>query len=500
MKKILLLSTAVLAISFVLQNKNLQAEDPNPLQSKISPKLISALQNKSTVGVPALIRLKAKADLSQAKSTTDLLARKQIMYRELTQTAMSSQADLVDLLKNRNLEYQQFYISNMIAVKNLKMSDLLLIGARNDVEQVFLNAPYKVDIPSIDSKKNSKSVMAIESSLVAIGVDKVWTQLGTQGEGIVIAGQDTGVQWDHPALVQQYRGKDGDLVDHNYNWHDAIHSNQGANSCGKDSEFPCDDGGHGTHTIATAVGGDGGVNQIGVAPKAKWIACRNMDDGFGTPSTYIECFEFFLAPYARGANPMTDGRPELAPHVINNSWGCPTSEGCTGPEFIPVLERLKDAGIMVVVSAGNEGPGCGSISSPPASNSELTLSVGAYDHKRNIIASFSSRGPSNLDGQVGPDVVAPGVNIRSATPGNQYQQQGWSGTSMAGPHVAGVVALMWSKNQNLVGNIDATTAILRNTAAPKTSSQICGGVLGSSIPNNTFGYGLVDAFKASQPQ
>src|SRR5690606_10163963 len=133
-------------------------------------------------------------------------------------------------------------------------------------------------------------------------------------------------------------------------------------------------------------------------PNAKWIACRNMDGGNGTPATYLECFEWLLAPYAYGKNPMVDGNPAMAPHVINNSWGCPPEEGCTGDEILPALQAMKAAGIMVVVSAGNDGPGCGTIQSPPAIHSALSFSVGAYNHRGSgSIATFSSRGPSSFD-------------------------------------------------------------------------------------------------------
>ena len=69
--------------------------------------------------------------------------------------------------------------------------------------------------------------------------------------------------------------------------------------------------------MGTMVGDDGGANQVGMAPDAKWIGCRNMDVGNGTPATYSECFQFFLAPTdLTGANP----NPALAPHAINRNW------------------------------------------------------------------------------------------------------------------------------------------------------------------------------------
>jgi len=170
---------------------------------------------------------------------------------------------------------------------------------------------------------------------------------------------------------------------------------------------------------------------------------------------------------------MKEGRPELAPHIINNSWGCPTYEGCSGREMTPVLEALKLAGIFVVVSAGNDGPECESLSSQPASLTQLVFSVGAVREKEDRIAFFSSKGPSPITGQVGPNITAPGENIRSSIPGKKYES-GWSGTSMAGPHVAGAVALLWSAQPKLIGRIDETIQILQSTARPLKDTKTCG--------------------------
>jgi len=114
----------------------------------------------------------------------------------------------------------------------------------------------------------------------------------------------------------------------------------------------------------------------------------------------------------------------------------------------------------------------------------------------NAIASFSSRGPvsKGTTKWLKPDISAPGVNIRGAVPGTGYQS-GWSGTSMAAPHVAGGVALLWQAKPALVGNIDATEKAFTSTAVPKTSSQSCG-LPGSQIPNNTFGWGVIDLLGA----
>lgn len=135
--------------------------------------------------------------------------------------------------------------------------------------------------------------------------------------------------------------------------------------------MPCDDDKHGTHTMGTMVGEDD-ENSIGVAPEAKWIACRNMDRGWGQPSTYMECFEWFLAPYdLEGEN----ADPDKAPHVINNSWFCSVEEGCNPSNFIlmeEIVKNLKASGVVVVVSAGNSGgSGCGSVTGPPAFSNHL---------------------------------------------------------------------------------------------------------------------------------
>ena len=217
-----------------------------------------------------------------------------------------------------------------------------------------------------------------------------------------------------------------------------------------------------------------------------------MDRGDGTPARYTECFQFFLAPTdSVGAHP----RPDLGADVISNSWGCPPSEGCTDPDVLRgVVENTRAAGIFLSIAAGNGGSECSTIDDVPASY-EAAFSVGATT-LADSIASFSSRGPVTVDGsnRIKPDVVAPGVQIRSSVPGGTYTR--FSGTSMATPHVSGAVALVWSAAPWLANRVPETEALLRATAVPLTSDQSCGGIPGSAIPNPVFGWGRIDVFAA----
>lgn len=190
----------------------------------------------------------------------------------------------------------------------------------------------------------------------------------------------------------------------------------------------------------------------------------------------------------------------MRPHVINNSWGCPASEGCTTrAELATIVANVEASGIFVAVSAGNSGSGCSSVSSPPAIYAEA-FSVGAIN-SANTIASFSSRGPSTFytPNLLKPNISAPGVSVRSATNTNDSSFGTSSGTSMASPHVAGVVALLWSARPALIGNIALTRSVLQGTANPAvivSPTQTCGGIASTQIPNNSFGYGRIDALAA----
>jgi serine protease AprX len=473
-------STAIFAVlaplaSLALLGGAAKAANPGKIAQRVMADTEGGRQTE------ALVVLREQANLAPAANLASKAAKGRFVVDALRTVANRSQGALRASLDQRGVPYQPFYIVNMIKVSGDRAL-MLDLAARADVERIVANPAVRASLPVQTGVDVSPD--AVEWNVTRVKAPNVWA-LGFRGEGQVVADADTGVDWDHPSLKAHYRGWNGVSADHDFNWHDAI---QG-------SATPIDPHGHGTFTTSQTVGDDGVGNQVGVAPGAKWIGCRNMDSsGTGTPATYTECFEWLIAPYPIGGDP-NDGDPSLAPDSINNSWGCPPSEGCDKGTLRAIVKAVRSAGIFPAVSAGNSGPGCFSVNTPPATYDEA-YSIGATTMS-DTIASFSSRGPS-LRGDrqiVKPDLSAPGQSIRGAVPGTGYQS-GWSGTSMAAPHIAGGVALVWQAKPSLAGNITATEALFNSTAVGKTSTQNCGSVPGAQIPNNTFGWGILDLLAA----
>jgi len=467
------------------------AESPAALtwQRKIHPRVLA--QTAGGRRASAVVLLSDQADVTAANTITDQNERGWHVYRALHAHAARTQAPLRRWLEARRISYRAFWAANMIILE-ADQGLLETLAARTDTLAIESNAPVRwVEKPTSWGQAQAATT-GVEWGVADVGAPALWS-LGYTGQGIVIAGQDSGAQWDHPALKSQYRGWNGSSADHNYSWHDAIHDAVD-NPCGNDAPVPCDDDGHGTHTTGTTAGDDLSGNQIGVAPGAQWIACRNMDRGIGTPARYAECFEFFIAPTDLSGNNPDPGK---RPHVMTNSWTCPPSEGCAPTTLQTILGNTAAAGIFVVAAAGNEGPNCSTVSDPPAIDA-MVFSVAAYDSSHTL-AAFSSRGPVTSDGsgRRKPEIAAPGVDVRSAYPPDAYVSM--QGTSMATPHVAGVVALLWSAVPQLQRNIAVTRALLESTANPSvtvTPAQDCGGITSTTVPNHAFGYGRVDALAA----
>jgi len=465
-------------------------------QNKVDPAL---LENAVEGETEFIIFLKEQADLSGARLLPTKREKGVYVYEQLTKIARRTQTSLLASLDSESarssVEYRPYWVANMIWVHG-KTDLVRQMAQRSDVANIYANPKVKLVLPPpspypAENNQKHSAPDEIEWNIQRVKAPQVW-DIGNTGQGVVIGGQDTGYKWDHPALKNKYRGWDGLTADHNYNWHDAIHSGVGT-TCKENSPEPCDVHGHGTHTMGTIVGDDGFGNQIGMAPGAEWIGCRNMNNsGVGTPITYSECFQWFIAPTdLNDQNP----RPDLAPAAINNSWRCPVDEGCTDVNVLKtVVEHVRAAGIVTVQSAGNSGPSCSTVNTPAAIY-EASFTVGATDQFDHI-ATFSSRGPVTVDGsnRLKPEVTAPGSGIRSSWPGPYSDYYTLDGTSMAAPHVVGLIALLLSAQPGLAGKVDAIETLIEQNATPLTISQICGGIPGTEIPNNTYGWGLIDAW------
>jgi subtilisin family serine protease len=454
----------------------------------IDPRLTAAQAEADAL----IIFAPADKSLTPLASDADYKVRRAALVDMLRAHADATQRNVRAWLDAHGIAYRSYWITNVIEAR-LPPSALAALGAHSDVLRIESNVKIPLSLPD-GSTRGPASPASISWGVDKIEAPAVWA-VGYNGQGVVVAGEDTGYQWDHPALQPHYRGWDGASADHDYNWHDSIHDSVG-NSCGNDSPAPCDDVGHGTHTAGTFAGDDGATHQTGVAPGAKWIGCRNMDAGNGTPARYIECMQWLLAPTdLAGGNPD----PNLAPDVISNSWGCPASEGCTvGDELEQAVESVVAGGIVFVASAANDGPACETIVTAPATY-DASFVVGATD-SADRMASFSSRGPVVGSALIRPDLSAPGVNVVSSLPPNTYGSL--SGTSMAAPHVTGTVALMLSVAPVFKGDPARIMEILRmatiKDGITDPSNTGCGGLTMDDWPNYQAGYGRIDAYWAAQ--
>jgi subtilisin family serine protease len=422
-----------------------------------------------------IIYLRGQPDVSAASGIIDRAARVQYVYDQLLKTAAKSN-DIYNWLVTEASQPRRLFTANAIAA-TLNATQLKTVLTFPQVARIGVNGQAEIlqNEPAswnwLQSIKGSPNT--VEWNIAKIRADQVWSDFDIHGEGAVVGIIDTGVMYNHPALIAQYRGNlgNGDF-DHNYNWYDLIGSQL----------VPYDDNNHGTFGSGVAVGDDGVGNQIGVAPGARWIAVKALDSGGG--GTYEDlhaALQWMLAPTdLYGVNPD----PSRAPDVVLNMWGL--WGGCI-PEFNVDLVLLRAANILPVFAPGGEGPGCGLVRSPADSPDALT--AGSTDDNDNI-AGFSARGPSCFGSEIKPDVVAPGVYIRSSTIDGDYQV--WSGTSFSTAHLAGAAALLFTADPNL--SLEQLEQTLFDTAVCR-QELTCGGDPCPG-PNNTFGFGRIDVFEA----
>ncbi len=458
----------------------------------IDPALQTAFAASADGQARFVVILKDQADLSAADGIDDWQAKGRYVYETLTSAANRSQAALVEAHSRRSLPgaisyFQPYWIVNAIVVQgNLQAAEALAAFA--DVQMIVAEGkpqppePIEEDAPEPDAAPE-----VVTWGVSKIGADQVWSTYGVRGAGITAANIDTGVRYSHEALVRQYRGNTTGLpagpFDNDYHWWD---SRSLASVAGEPSSFPeAVQGTHGTHVMGTQVGENASqAEQIGVAPDADWIAaygCCPNDEAL------LGAMQWMLAPTRLDGS---DPSPDMRPHVVQNSWGGPGGY----VYFNTAIGNLRSAGVFNSFSAGNSGSACGTLGSP--SDNLNAFSVGSTTSS-DTISSFSSRGPNPFTGAVGPDLSAPGSGIWSAYSNSDTSYGSLSGTSMAGPHNAGAVALLWSLEPALIGKVAQTEALLRGTATPISSAQICGGVSGAQIPNNTYGWGRLNVKAAA---
>jgi subtilisin family serine protease len=447
--------------------------------SGIAPEVYADLQASPDGTARFIVYLAEQADLSAAFGIEDWSARGHYVLDALQSVAQRTQTGLRADLDRAGVAYESRSIVNALVVEgNLSLAEQIV--ARPEVAYIGPNSEFEAPAPATVAGTEGMPD-AVEWNIQKVRADDVWAGFGVTGSGVVVSNIDTGVQWDHPALVNQYRGGAGD---HDYNWWDPY---------GDRPNEPEDPHGHGTHTMGTMLGDDGGANQIGMAPGASWFACNGFKNGgSGYEAELLECAEFVLAPWdLSGANPD----PDLRADVVNNSWGGGQAQWW----YNQIVYAWRAAGMFPVFSAGNDGPSCETAGDP--GDMANILSVGATDvsdsNAPGSPADFSSRGPALITGLVKPNVSAPGANIRSSVPGSTYEG-GWGGTSMAAPHVSGEVALIWSAQPELKGDVQLTQWIIEQNTDQLLVDQgyFCGDDDATSVPNNQYGWGRIDAYEA----
>jgi len=423
------------------------------------------------------VAAKAVKDMPGVASFNDEKEKVRFKVAEsLQELADESQEDLVSFLETKKgagkvSELERFYIVNMIYAR-VSASLVEEIAGRPEVKHIYPNREIKLeDPPGPEKIFDAASDEGLEWNLEQVGAPAVWNEYGYQGSGVVIGIIDTGVDLEHPALQDGWRGYDPDDPVADYNWFDPVH----------ERSDPDDRHGHGTKVLGVALGKDPSAEKpVGVAPEAEWIAARGFSDqGGGRKNNFLKAGEFMLSPTdLDGENPD----PGQAPDVVICSWGSDTGED---DWFREMVENWRNAYIFPVFAAGNSGPGDETIHNP--ANYPESFAVGATDQDK-ALASFSSRGPGPYDDDVKPEMVAPGKDIYTTFKGGGYGYD--SGTSFAAPHVAGVAALILSTGEKI--NVDEMAAVLKESAQPLKSDRY------PDHPNYGFGYGMLDALEAVQ--
>ena len=433
-------------------------------QATIEPDLLAQLNDG-----PAnfFVRMSVQADVSAAYAM-DWAARGQYVVDALQEVARVTQAPVIEYATRHGLEYTSFLSGNEIYIRGGNLAAAQGLAAIPGVADLRLERIYTID-PIVAG--DAAPEYTKDWGLTDINADDVWA-LGYEGSGIKVANIDTGVQYNHPALDQAFAcpGAPNDAKC----WKDP------ANICG--SGGACDNNGHGTHTMGTMVGdNDPSLTYwVGMAPDATWIACKGCESNSCSENSLNTCADWILAPGGNAAN---------RPNVVNNSWG----GGGGNTWYLTKVNNWRAAGIFPAFSAGNSGSSCSTLGSP--GDYQQSFASAAHASGRTI-ASYSSRGPSSAFGHepyTKPNISAPGSNVCSSVPTNGWSCS-YSGTSMASPHSAGAVALIWQACPSYLGQIDATFELLQDNADTPLAGNCNAPPDGEG--NYTYGYGYLNVLAA----
>ena len=447
-----------IALTFCL----LLTSSPNVYAAEIAPELKEITSNaKGNPLIDVIIILDDQVDTKKLAATKASGRKDQSLLRTEIITALKSKAMTTQpaLIARLNAEPASrvlpLWIINAVAA-TVRADTIKMLAIRQDIAEIRLDSTVTLSDPLPAATADP------EWNIGYISAPELW-DLGFTGQDVVVANMDTGVDVTHDDLASRWRGGLNSWFDPN----------------GEHVAGPFDLNGHGTRTMGIMVGGDATGAAIGVAPGAKWIAVKIFDDSGAAPLSGIhQGFQWLLDP---DGNPLTDD----APDVVNNSWGFPGQVDNCFLEFRQDIEALKSSGIAVVFSAGNEGPASATSISP--ANNPASFAVGSVDINKNIAAT-SSRGPSAciLEDDYFPEVVAPGVNVKTANLADSASNASAtvSGTSFAAPHVAGAMALLLSAFP------DAAVSELE-TSLMDTAED-----LGPPGPDEDYGYGLINVLGA----
>lgn len=459
-------------------------------QRKVSPAVMNNLgtEGSSTiivelVPVPEDLRPAAQPGFAVLSS---LAERRAFVAATLRAHSARMQAPIMRLLRSRGFDMekvQPMWVRNVVMIQDATQEIIEALAVRPDVIEVRADEAVATILPYEDNGAGRDVTEAVpnafEWNVNIMNVPEAWKL--TKGEGVVIANIDTGVRFTHRSVINNYRGTVAPGVyKHDYSWHDS-----------KKKELqPKDFQGHGSHTMGSIVGDEGG---FGVAPGAKWIAAVGCRTSSCSESDLTSSAQWVICPTdLNGKNPDCS----KGANVVSNSWG----GGQADPWYSSYIRAWREAGIIPIFSQGNSGSSCSTANSP--ADSDLVIGVGATD-KNDALASFSSRGPGPKAragfAELKPDISAPGEAVISINSSSDTATKSLSGTSMAAPQVAGVVALMLSANPSLT--YSDIEYIIESTAnqklpAPKGGQKVCGNKSFDVFPNYHYGHGRIDAAAA----